>query len=159
MGLPLQLLSSNTEAAQINSEAPPQVDGPSDYHNHRNAATTMAKAISTIDPPVRLTQGHHQQSSRLPPHPSAHTSSPHQTLIPRNVVKDLLPYCTVEPPLSETQVIAVSDVAGSLKELALLALSAASGDIACLKKLQAAVGERTATNIIEFFADEWEIEG
>ena len=65
----------------------------------------------------------------------------------------------MEPPLNSAQTIALSDIAGSLKELALLALGAASGDADCGEILDAAVGARTAANIIEFFVDEWEIDG
>lgn len=41
----------------------------------------------------------------------------------------------------------------------LLALAAASGDMSSVDKLEGAVGERAAANIVEFFVDEWEIEG
>lgn len=63
------------------------------------------------------------------------------------------------PPLSEAQVIALSDVAGSLRELVLLALGAVAGDSGCVRKLEAAVGEETAVSIAEFFMDEWEMDG
>jgi hypothetical protein len=76
-----------------------------------------------------------------------------------NAVNDLLPYCTTEPPLGEAQVIALSDVAGSLRELVVLALGATSGTAGCMEKLDGAVGRQAAANIAEFFADEWEIEG
>jgi hypothetical protein len=65
----------------------------------------------------------------------------------------------MEPPLNEAQVVALSDVVGSLRELVLLALSAASGDRGSVEKLEGAVGQQAAMGIIEFFADEWEIEG
>ncbi|KAI4616672.1 hypothetical protein J4E80_005947 [Alternaria sp. BMP 0032] len=74
-------------------------------------------------------------------------------------LNDLLPYCTTEPPLSQAQVIASSDVVGSLKELVVLALGAASGVPGSMEKLEGAVGSQAAVNIVEFFADEWEIEG
>lgn len=76
-----------------------------------------------------------------------------------NTVRDLLPYCTTEPPLNEAQVIALSDVVGSLKELVLLALAAASGNVESTRRLECAVGGQAAANIVEFFVDEWEIEG
>jgi hypothetical protein len=65
----------------------------------------------------------------------------------------------MEPPLNEAQVIALSDVVGSLRELVLLALSAASGDRGSVEKLGGAVGQQAARGIMEFFVDEWEIEG
>lgn len=79
--------------------------------------------------------------------------------MPRNVVTDILPYCTTELPLTQEQVIALSDVAGSVKELALLALSASAGDCVSIETLHAAVGTATANNIVDFFVDEWEVEG
>jgi hypothetical protein len=64
----------------------------------------------------------------------------------------------MEPSLTQNQVIALSDVAGSLKELVLLALGAAASDEVCVDKLGCAVGSETASNIMEFFVDEWEVE-
>jgi hypothetical protein len=75
-----------------------------------------------------------------------------------NVVVSLLPYSTMEPPLRQEQVIALSDVVGSLKELVVLALGAAAGDVACADRLENAVGTTTASNIVEFFVEEWEVE-
>ena len=65
----------------------------------------------------------------------------------------------MEPPLSQEQVITLTDAVGSLKELALLALGAASGDAGCVERLESAVVGQAAANIAEFFVDEWEIEG
>lgn len=73
-------------------------------------------------------------------------------------MSELLPYCTMEPPLSEAQTIAISDVAGNLKELVLLALGAAAGEVGCVERLEGAIGARAASNITGFFIDEWEIE-
>jgi hypothetical protein len=58
----------------------------------------------------------------------------------------------------QDQVIALSDVVGSLKELVLLALGASAGDEVCVDKLECAVGSETASNIMEFFVDEWEVD-
>lgn len=40
-----------------------------------------------------------------------------------------------------------------------LALAAAAGDERSMRKLESAVGERDAVNVVEFFVDEWEVEG
>ncbi|KAI8939912.1 hypothetical protein NX059_003641 [Plenodomus lindquistii] len=77
----------------------------------------------------------------------------------QNAVSDLLPYCTMGPPLNEAQVIALSDAAGSLRELVLLSLGAFAGDPSCVRRLEGAVGRQAAGNIAEFFMDEWEIDG
>ena len=61
--------------------------------------------------------------------------------------------------MNEAQVIALSDVVGSLRELVSLALAAAAGDERSMRKLESAVGERDAVNVVEFFVDEWEVEG
>ena len=77
----------------------------------------------------------------------------------KSAVQHLLPYCTTEPPLTDAQVIALSDVVASLEELLVLALGAASGDGSRAARLEAAVGRRVAAGIVEFFVDEWEMEG
>ena len=64
----------------------------------------------------------------------------------------------MEPPLSQEQVIALSDVVGSLKELVVLVLGAAAGEVACVEKLEGVVGTETAARMVEFFVDEWEVE-
>jgi hypothetical protein len=107
-----------------------------------------------------LPQHHHH----LPLQASARTNLQpalrHQTQpkAPKNAVMDILPYCTTEPPLRKEQIIALSDVAGSMNELVLLAVGAAAGDSACADKLQGAVGAQTAGCIVEFFVGEWEVE-
>jgi hypothetical protein len=56
--------------------------------------------------------------------------------------------------LSQDQVIALSDVAGSLKEVVLLALSAAV-DEGAKEHLERAVGVEAAAGIVDFWVDEW----
>ncbi|KAF2026485.1 hypothetical protein EK21DRAFT_25948, partial [Setomelanomma holmii] len=75
-----------------------------------------------------------------------------------NAVTDLVPFCTTGPPLNQEQVIALSDVAGSLKELMLLALGAAANDTGCVNKVECAIGRAKAFDIVQFFAEEWEID-
>jgi hypothetical protein len=70
-----------------------------------------------------------------------------------NAATDLLPYCIADTCMSQDQVIALSDVAGSIKDLALLALGAAV-DKRARSILEHAVGPEAATSIIEFFNDE-----
>ncbi|KAL5115293.1 hypothetical protein ACEQ8H_006805 [Pleosporales sp. CAS-2024a] len=78
---------------------------------------------------------------------------------PANVVTDMLPYCTTEPPLKQEQVIALSDAVASIRELVILALGAAGEEQACRDVIAEAVGVETARNIVDFFAEEWEVEG
>ncbi|KAF1840444.1 uncharacterized protein K460DRAFT_208642 [Cucurbitaria berberidis CBS 394.84] len=137
-----------------------QVDGATDSQQH---VLDTGKRTNNVQPTVTQThlqhhdQGHylHQAqyiaSTQVPPRQQTRTS--------RNAVSDLLPYCTTEPPLSQEQVIALTDAVGSLKELVLLALGAASGDTGCVDRLEGAVGGHAAANIVEFFVDEWEIDG
>lgn len=75
-----------------------------------------------------------------------------------NAVITLLPFCTVDKPLNESQAIALTDAAGSLKELVLLALGAADGDEECSTRLEGAVGGEAVTGITDFFAAEYEID-
>lgn len=71
----------------------------------------------------------------------------------------LLPYCTADAPLNESQVIAVTDVAGSLKELVLLALGAKDGHEDCMLRLGSALGsEQALVGVVDFFSGEFELE-
>ncbi|CAE7001677.1 hypothetical protein PTNB85_09125 [Pyrenophora teres f. teres] len=143
-----------------NTLAPVQLDGGADYHPRaRPSVITSSHARPAI--PFYSQQQYHGQMSHqsrhgpsVPPPPRQQT---HTTTT--STVRDLLPYCTTEPPLDEAQVIALSDVVGSLKELVLLSLCATSGDVSSMEKLEGAVGQQTAANITDFFADEWEIDG
>ncbi|OAL07603.1 hypothetical protein IQ06DRAFT_13004 [Phaeosphaeriaceae sp. SRC1lsM3a] len=131
-----------------------QVDGPANYRPQVDGAKRISAppALSRTFPQQ---QHQHQASSRN----TTQTASRQHDQVPRNVVTDILPYCTTELPLTQEQVIALSDVAGSVKELALLALSASAGDCVSIETLHAAVGTATANNIVDFFVDEWEVEG
>ncbi|EMD66942.1 hypothetical protein GGP41_005428 [Bipolaris sorokiniana] len=143
----------------------PQIDGGSEYHHAHHSIRNLNFAQSStpsyprqqhsIQPPLRARNIPIVQSLPVPPPPSLRQQH-HAT---GNTVHDLLPYCTTEPPLNEAQVIALSDVVGSLRELVSLALAAAAGDERSMRKLESAVGERDAVNVVEFFVDEWEVEG
>jgi hypothetical protein len=100
-----------------------------------------------------------------PTNQSINTAAPHVPSKQRkaataSAVTTLLPYCTAKVPLNDGQVIAVTDVAGSLKELVLLALGAKDGDEECLSRLEGALGseQTVVTGIVHFFSDEFEIE-
>lgn len=66
---------------------------------------------------------------------------------------DLLPYCTY-PPMSREQAIGLSDVAGSLREVVILALRARV-DVEAREMLVGAVGVDAAEGMVEFWRDEW----
>jgi hypothetical protein len=152
--------SSNTHTPNIaiqstNTATLPQMDGGADYHS-KQVGSNYAQPSATnpyVPQQHMYNRPLHQNAPSAPPPPHQ------QTRATGNVVRDLLPYCTIESPLNEAQVIALSDVVGSLRELVLLALSGASGDRGSVEKLEGAVGQRAAKNIIDFFVDEWEIEG
>jgi hypothetical protein len=132
---------------------PAQYDGGTDYHPRAAHGTIAAQPYN-----------HHHHHTQIPRRsqnaPSIPAPPPLQsTRATGNAVNDLLPYCTTEPPLSQAQVIALSDVVGSLRELVVLALGAASDVAGCMEKLEGAVGLEAAANVVEFFADEWEIDG
>jgi len=142
-----------------NTLIPAQLDGGADHHPHARP-TVIGSNYNRLAVPFCPQQQHHGQASHQswyassippPPRPQTHTTT--------NTIRDLLPYCTTESSLNEAQVIALSDVVGSLKELVLLALCAASGDMGSMQKLEGAVGQQSAANIVNFFADEWEIDG
>ncbi|ENI01189.1 hypothetical protein COCC4DRAFT_148606 [Bipolaris maydis ATCC 48331] len=146
----------------------PQIDGGFEHHHvHHSTHDPNFAQFSTlsyprhqhsIQPTLRARNIPIMLSLPVPPPPPPPPL--HQQSRPTgNTVHDLLPYCTTEPPLNEAQVIALSDVVGSLRELVPLALAAAAGDKRSLRKLESAVGKRDAVGVVEFFVDEWEIEG
>ncbi|USP77238.1 hypothetical protein yc1106_04512 [Curvularia clavata] len=119
----------------------PQAHGAANHHPGTYAFTTS--------------KNHNNSTYAHPSHMSLHTPS----LPTETTVSTLLPYCTTEPPLSTTQVIALSDIVGSLRELVLLALAAAAGDAESMGRLEGALGRQGAVAVVEFFEGEWEIEG
>ncbi|KAH8725326.1 hypothetical protein GQ44DRAFT_681788 [Phaeosphaeriaceae sp. PMI808] len=135
-----------------------QVDGSVDHYMKMPIATSNRLTHPSIPRylPHHQPQERHSNSSRqagaLP------VTSRHRNNALNNVVADLLPYCTTEPPLRQEQVIALSDIVGSLREFVLLALGASSGEAGCADRLISAVGEKTAGNIVDFFVDEYEVE-
>ncbi len=75
-----------------------------------------------------------------------------------SAVTTLLSYCTADIPLNESQVIAVTNVGGTLKELVVLALKAKDGDVDCMGRLESALGsEQAVAGFVDFFSDEYEI--
>jgi hypothetical protein len=146
-----------------NDKAPHmQLDGPDD----RFSSTLPSTSRTGFAQPPPRTQHHNRlqfQTRHQYQHQPSAGAKPqgHVRQQPRqaeNAVADLLPFCTGGPPLQQEQIIALSDVAGSLKEVMLLALGAAAGDTSCVDKLEGAVGRATALQIVEFFVDEWEVE-
>ncbi|XP_014556346.1 hypothetical protein COCVIDRAFT_100055, partial [Bipolaris victoriae FI3] len=152
---------SHAITQSMKAPALPQTDGGSEYHPTRNPNFAQSNPPSyprqqhMTQPPLRARNIPIVPSLSVPPPPPLRQQS-HTT---GNTVHDLLPYCTTEPLLNEAQVIALSDVVGSLRELVPLALAAAAGDERSLRKLESAVGKRDAVGLVEFFVDEWEIEG
>lgn len=86
-------------------------------------------------------------------------SSKQQDPVAGSAATTLLPHCTVDIPLNKSQVIAVTGVAASLKELVVLTLGAKDGDEQCVSRLRGALGgEQAAAGILGFFSGEFEIE-
>lgn len=133
------------------SAAVPRADGPYNKSRESMAGRTNIQLLGAGHHHSSHVQREHQNNTQIVPR--------QQTRPAQNAVRDLLPYCTMMPPLNQAQVIALSDVAGSLKELAFLALGAVAGDPNCVRTLEGAVGEHTAGSIAEFFMDEWEMDG
>ncbi|KAL6711968.1 hypothetical protein ACN47E_003011 [Coniothyrium glycines] len=134
-----------------------QMDGSNDHHYSLRSVQPKPGSTQPFHPQHPLQHRYPQQA----PHGPSHTASvpignSRARRPPQNAVTDLLPFCTLGAPLNEAQVIALSDVVGSLKELALVALTAASGDRRSLARLESAVGQE-AVNIVEFFTEEWEV--
>ncbi|KAF2270719.1 hypothetical protein CC78DRAFT_574009 [Lojkania enalia] len=115
----------------------PQFDGP--HGRLHPANTTLSTIVAGSQRPVSA-------SNRATVRPQSHVAA--------NAATELLPYCTCSGRLSNEQLIGLSDVAGSLREVVLLTLGAAVDD-GQRSAMENAVGAEVAAGIIEFFADEW----
>jgi hypothetical protein len=149
-----------------------QVDRPADYRSHMLPPTTrhnpnqpaMQSYQQKWQQPHPL---HHQQLRAqhrlLPSHHTHNTAAINahstQQKPPESIVTKLLPHCTVERPLDESQVISLTDAAGSLQELVLLALGAKDGDESYLNAFWDALGsDQAVAGVVDFFCDEFEVE-
>ncbi|ORY05682.1 hypothetical protein BCR34DRAFT_590818 [Clohesyomyces aquaticus] len=115
----------------------PQFDGP------RDGRPELTSAFFRNQP--------ERQSERQPlPHIAAtaqHNAAP-------SVATDLLPFCVTGMQLNSEEVIGLSDIAGSLKEVVLLALGA-SVDSDTRSTIEKAVGSDAAERVILFWGEEW----
>jgi len=133
-----QVLYSITSTSDFQPTLP-QLDGPQDYRPQMVPAAFRS----------RITGGNQGPSNTLPS-----AKPPNRT--PKTAISDLLPYCTAELPLTQDQVIGLSDIAGNIKEVMLLALHARV-DEGVARNLVRAVGQNTAKGIVDFFRDEFEV--
>lgn len=129
------VLSSKPAAGNCRINALPQLDGP---HENQHRGQPRFKDVgpyhTTTSRSTTKSEGHH----------------------PNSAIRDLLPFCTAEAPLTEEQVVALSDMAGSLKEVMLLAIRAKTDDRVAMGLVRA-VGRDAASRIVEFFTDEFEV--
>jgi hypothetical protein len=148
----------NQPQAHLSQQHPPSF--PSTTTTSQHFAQAAPRNILAQQPCPRTNHAQHQ--SQLQSHrrqPVANLVSRHQPVQSDiSAVAHILPFCTTEPPLRQEDVIALSDVAGSLKELVLLALGAARGDGVSVRRLEGTVGRGVAEGVVEFFAEEWEVE-
>lgn len=138
---------------------PPQVDGSDGYGQAIPDGSVRTATTRPMMGPGHGRPRRNQHAGPVHAQGGLCLSTSNVVSAPRLAVKDLLPFCTTLPPLHEAHVIALSDAAGSLQELVLLALGAVAGDGPCRQRLQQAVGTQAAAQIAEFFMDEWELEG
>ena len=72
---------------------------------------------------------------------------------------DLLPYCTTRTKLlSRAEVISFSDVAGSFREVVLLALRTSGAEDEEMGGLEGALGPDGAKGVREFWHNEWVVD-
>jgi hypothetical protein len=159
-------ISSHAHARESTQKVQPsgsimlqQLDGPSEHYQQGRPSNAM----NSFSQPTSLTRAQPYHQPRTQHHQTNHRTTsqvapPQQTHTPKNAVTEILPYCTTEPPLGQDQGIALSDVVGSIRELVLLALGAAGGDVDSVGRMEDAVGPEITKNIVEFFAEEWEVE-
>lgn len=78
---------------------------------------------------------------------------------PVSAVMDLLPYCTTQTKLlGRAEVISFSDVAGSFREVVLLALGASGVEDEEMGGLEGALGPDGAKGVREFWRNEWVVD-
>lgn len=78
---------------------------------------------------------------------------------PVSAVMDLLPYCTTQTKLlGRAEVISFSDVAGSLREVVLLALRDSGVEDEVMGGLEGALGPDGAKGVREFWRNEWAVD-
>lgn len=160
---PVVASSMSTMACAVQNPAS-LVDEPANYRPHIIPAAHL-QPVPHIYQHQQLNQHRHgHQYMQAKPMRQAQSKAAPQVPQKRqseavgSAVTSLLPYCTTEVPLSEEQVIAVTDIAGSLKELVLLALGAKDGDGECVSRLEGALGSEQATvGVVDFFSDEYEV--
>ena len=101
----------------------------------------------------RSKHGSSQKNTPSPPKSSLTTSSPLRRSSPCAGM-DLLPFCTTEGTLSRSETVGLSDVAGSLREVVLLASSGQPNETS-KDVLNGALGGHTASCIRDFWTGEW----
>ena len=157
-----QPMPAGRTQANAPANSRPHMLPPTTRHNPNQPAMHSHQQQWQQPPPLL-----HQQPRAQPRHPPSHhirtTAAAHapstQQKTPESIVTKLLPHCTVERPLDESQVISLTDAAGSLQELVLLALGAKDGDEACLNVFLEALGsEQAVAGVVDFFCDEFEVE-
>lgn len=137
-------------------------DQESMQHGARRAVQVTVREIL----PGEVTQaeigfGRPSQSHAVRPamRPASHAYAPYSAC-PVSAVMDLLPYCTTQTkPLSRAEVIGLSDVAGSLREVVLLALRGGGGvENEEMGGLDGVLGPDRANGVMEFWGDEWVVD-
>jgi hypothetical protein len=124
-----QLAVHNTDDAsmpeqQVTSPHLPQHHGPGEHYSGQQHRTFPSRP----------------QAQNHPPRSRVQSATRPQGAVSPNAAIDLLRWCTADMPLNNEQVIVLSDVAGSLKELMVLALTA-KVDEGASEQLIRAVGE------------------
>jgi hypothetical protein len=141
----------------------PQGTANANRHHHHHPATrqaAMPKNSNHATPPHgRSSYALHPPATHHP-HLRTHQSTPTTTTTITTLppLLALLATSTTSTPLTRDQILALSDEAGSLRELVLLALGAGAGEPGCVARLVHAVGEEGAQAVVEFWGDEWVVE-
>lgn len=158
---------SSTATAHDIYDSVIQANRPIDYRPQMISSTTKTHNLQPVHQSHQQMEQRQHQRQRIQSRPThkvhsvagPYTLHKHRHHIGGNAVTTLLPYCTAEAPLDEDQIIAVTDVAGSLRELVLVALRAKDGDEEELNKLVGALGNKHAVaGVVDFFSDEFEVQ-
>jgi hypothetical protein len=132
------------------------------YHHHHHHPDTRQAAMPRNSNHAITPHGGSSYSQHAPathhPHIRTHQPTPAITTTTLPPPLALLATSTTSTPLTRAQILALSDEAGSLRELVLLALGAGAGEPGCVARLVRAVGEEGAQAVVEFWGDEWVVE-
>ena len=141
--------------------ASPHIAGDGQEFKQRGPGKAVEITVRDIHPgqatQTEIGSGHPKRGYEAKPatKPTSNAYDPYGTS-PVSAVMDLLPYCTTRTKLlGRAEVISFSDVAGSFREVVLLALRTSGVEDEEMGGLEGALGPDGAKGVREFWRNEW----